>query len=45
MNLMTIFEGSVGYTELRRMPLPELQNLMIEGERIRQMREKATTKK
>jgi hypothetical protein len=41
---MTIFEGSVNYSELRRMPLPELRNLMREGERIRQMREKAQKK-
>ena len=34
MNLMTFFEGALGYTELKNMPLPELKMLHEEAERI-----------
>jgi hypothetical protein len=38
---MTNFEGAVGYTELRDMPLPELEVLFEECERIGKARERA----
>lgn len=33
MNLIAFFDGGVGYTELRDMPMPELSQLHREAER------------
>lgn len=37
-NLMVIFEGSISYEELRRMPIPELSVLHGEAKRIQSKR-------